>query len=391
MSADLWTPPSGAAASAPPATASLGWLELALPLWHHKLKILLGGLLGGLLAFGLSLLQPVEFSAHASFVVQPALRPSQAGVANAMPAIAGLIGGGSPIDMHIAILRSRELNERIVERFDLQRLWELQQPELALRRLSRKIEFGLGRREGMVSIDVRDASPQRAAAMANEYVEELRNALRRMTHEEAQQRRRFFDEQLKLARQALSTAQDKLQASGFDQAALRTEPKAAAEAHARLQSEVIATELKLAAVRRVRTDSSAEVQQLQADLTALRTQLARQAQPATRLAAEGDYVDRVREYRYAEALAESMARQAEAARVDASSEPLPLQWLDRARVPSGPSSPIPLRWAALGLLAGLLLVSVIVLQRHRRALRGLDPAFQQRLALLRGLLARRTA
>lgn len=389
MSADLWAP--GAVQPQPDPT-SLGWLEIALPIWHHKFKVLLGGLLGGLLAFGVSLLQPVEYSARASFVVQPALRPSQAGVANAVPAIAGLIGGGSPIDMHVAILRSRELNERIVERFDLVRVWELANVEFALRKLSRKIEFGIGRREGMVSIDVSDASPQRAAAMANEYVEELRNALRRMTHEEAQQRRRFFDEQLVLARKSLAEAQQKLQASGFDLAALSTDPRAAAESLGRLQAELATTELQLAAMRRVRTDESSEVRQLQSRLAALRAQMSRQAsQRDPQQAGRGDYIDRVRDYRYAEALAESMARQAEAARVDASSEPLPLQWLDRARVASLPSSPIPLRWAAVGLLAGWLIVALTVIQRHRNALRRLDPGFQRRLALLRDLLARRSA
>jgi uncharacterized protein involved in exopolysaccharide biosynthesis len=381
MSADLWNP--GVAATPAPRT-SLGWLEFGLPLWHHKFKILLAGLLGGALAFGGSLFMTLSFSASASFVVQPALRPSQAGVANTLPAVAGLIGGGSPVDLHVAILRSRELNERIVERFELVRLWQLPSTEMALRRLNRRVEFSIGRREGLVSVQVEDEMPQRAAGMANEYVEELRNALRRMTHEEAQQRRRFFDEQLAMARTALDQAQQQLQASGFDQAALRTEPKAVAEAQLRLQAELSAAELRLAAVRRVRTERSSEVQQVQTEIAALRGQLAAQAKPAAN--GSGEYVARMREYRKAEALVDAMARQAEAARVDAVSEPLPLQWLDRARVPVLPSRPVPLRWALGGLLVGAGMVCAWVLLRHRRALRRLDVDYQQRLGLLRGLL-----
>lgn len=392
MSADLpaLRPATGAEAAVPPASGELphlGWLELALPLWHRRWRLLIATVLGGAIGFGLAANMVVRFTGQASFVVQPALRPGGQAVAGALPALAGLVGaggGGGQADLHVAILRSQALNDRIIDRFDLQRIWGRATRIEIHQRLAQRVVFSIGRREGVVQVQVQDEQANRAAAMANEYVNELRQTLRRFAQDEARQRRQFFDAQLQAARQALDGAQKRLQAGGFDRAALRSEPRAAAESYGRLQAEVSAAELRLTAMRRVRTEGSAEVQQLITELAALKSQLGALELP--RDDGRGEYVSRVREYRYAEALAENLARQAEAARVDEASEPLPLQVLDAATTPELPSSPRVLRWLLAGALAGLGGQAAWVLLRYRRALRRKDPAYQQRLAQIRAVL-----
>lgn len=389
MSADLPALTPGPESERPSPLAplpGLGWLELAVPLWHRRWRLLAATVLGAVLGFGLAMVQPVRYTGQASFVVQPALRPGGQAVAGALPALAGLVGagGGGQADLHVAILRSEAVNNRIIDRFELQRLWELNTRGEVHQRLARRVAFGVGRREGVVQVQVQDDSAQRAASMANEYIAELRQTLRGFAQDEARQRRRFFEAQLATARQALDAAQKKLQAGGFDRAALRSEPRAAAEAYGRLQAEVSAAEMRLSAMRRVRTEGSAEVQQLQVELTALRSQLGALELP--RDDSRGEFVSRMREFRYAEALVENMARQAEAARVDEASEPLPLQVLDTASVPDWPSSPRLLLWLLGGALLGLGGQAGWVLLRHRRALRQHDSAFQQRLAQIRAVL-----
>lgn len=389
-SPDLPAPGPAAAPTAPAgadaAVASAGWLEVALPLWHRRRGLLAALALGAALGFGLAVVQTVRFTASASFVAQPALRPGGPAVSGALPALAGLVGagGGGQTDLHVAILRSQALNDRIIDRFELQRHWDLRLRTEVQQRLARRVNFGVGRREGVVQVQVQDEQPQRAAAMANEYIAELRQTLRGFAQDEARQRRRFYEGQLGTARQALDGAQKRLQAGGYDRAALRSEPRAAAEAYGRLQAEVAAAEMRLSATRRVRTDGSPEVQQQQAELAALRSQLAAQELP--RDDSRGEYVSRLREFRYAEALVENLARQAEAARVDEASEPLPLQVLDPATVPEIPSSPRLLLWLLGGAALGLAARAGWVLMRHRRALRRLDPAYQQRLAQIRAVL-----
>jgi uncharacterized protein involved in exopolysaccharide biosynthesis len=394
MSPDLPQPAAAEghrADAQPPATppaASAGLLEFALPLWHRRWWLLLGTLLCGTAGFGASLYVPLKFTAQVSFVVQPLLRPSSSVVASGLPALAGLVGSGTnPLDLHVAILRSQSVADRIIDRFDLQRLWKLRFRAQTQAKLAKRVGVGVGRRDGVVQVVVDDESPQRAAAMANEYVEELRSTLRGFALEEARQRRLFYDTQLARAREALARAQGELQASGFDRAALRAEPRAAAEAYARMQAEIAASEVRLAATRRVRAEGSAEVQQQRAELAVLRGQLARLEVP--RDESQGGFVSKVRDYRYAESLADSIARQAEAARVDEASDPVPLQLLDRAKVPEWPSSPHPPSWATVGAALGLLLGGAWVLLRHRLVLLRLDPAHRERVAFLHTTLPRR--
>ena len=373
--AEIWPP------------ASVGWLEVGLPLWHRRWWLLLWSGLGLAVGTALALIQPVRFTGHASFLVQPVHRPSQA-VANALPSLAGLVGGGtSPVDLNVAVLRSETIADRMIDRFDLQRIWDIPLRQQARVVLARRVEIGIGRREGMIQVDVEDESPQRAAAMANEYIEELRTILRSFTLDEARQRRAFYEAQLGRARAALTQAQQKLQTSGFDKAALRSEPRAVAESYGRLEAAVAAYEIRLAATRRVRTDASVEVQQQLAELAVMRAQLAKMEAP--RDDGPGSFVALVREFRYAETLAESIARQAEAARVDEASDAIPVQILDRAQVPQFPSSPRVLRWALLGLLLGAIICCVWVMLRHRMALALLDPRYQQRLDLVRSVRAKR--
>lgn len=357
------------------ATTSLGALEWGLPLWHRRWRLLLALLLGAVLGLGAGLLQPVRFMASTSVVVQPALRPSTAALAGAQSALAGLVGaGGTAADLYATMLRSQAMGERILERFDLQRSWGLDFRTLAHQQLARRVNVALGRRDGLLQITVVDETPQRAAAIANQHVVELRSMLQAFALDEARQRRQFYDVQLTRARADLAAAQQRLQRSGYDRAALRTQPAAAAERYARAATEVTAAELRLAATRRVRAEASAEVQQQLAGLAAPRDQDA------------GAVVNHLRDFRQAEAVVESLARQAEAARIDEATDAVPLQLLDPARPPEWPASPrLPL-WLLAGALLGGGVAAVWVLLRHRQALARLDAARQQRLMLLGSVL-----
>lgn len=364
---------------------SLGALEWLLPLWHRRWRLLIALLLGALLGLGAAMLQPVRFTASASVVVQPALRPSAAALAGAQSALAGLVGGGgTPADLYATLLRSQAMSERILDRFDLQRSWGLEFRTLAHQQLARRVSVALGRRDGLLQITVVDETPQRAAAIANQTIVELRSMLQAFALDEARQRRQFYDAQLARARADLAAAQQRLQKSGFDRAALRAQPAAVGERYARAAAEVAAAELRLAATRRVRAEASAEVQQQLAEVAGLRQQLS--AIEAPRDQDAGAVVNHLRDFRQAEAVVETLARQAEAARIDEATEAVPLQLLDVARPPEWPSSPRLLLWPPAGGMLALAFAAAWVLMRHRQALARLDGARQQRLALLKSVL-----
>lgn len=385
---------SSASRAAPDAPAvvwpppSIGWLEVGLPLWSHRWRLAISALAVGAAMFVVSLYRPLMFVGQSSFVVTSVQRPSGAVGAGVVPGLTVIAPGGtSAIDLHVAMLRSQHVAGRLVERFDLVKAWQLRDAGSARALLLRRLDFTIARREGVVYVEMRDPHPQRAAAVANQAIEELKLLLRSFALDEARQRRTFYEQQVERARGMLVEAEQRLRESGFDRAALRSEPGAAASAYARKQAEITAAEVRLAALGRVRAETSTEVQLARTELAALRTQLSRLELP--RDEGSGGFAASVRALRYAEQLLDTLSRQLEAARFDETADPVPVQVLDRAQPIYTPASPNPLLWASGGLLLGFSMQAMWVLLRHRGRLALEDEHYARRLDQVRSVLPAR--
>jgi len=365
--------------------------DLLLTLLQRWKLLLLGPLAAGCIALGLSYLVTPTFTARASFL-PPQQQGSTGSALASLGNLAGLAGATAglrtPAEQYVALLQSRTLQDRIVDRFELLKVYDEKLRIDALRELANRLRINLGKREGVIAVEVDDDSPQRAADMANGFVEELRKLTSTLAVTEAQQRRVFFEAQLTQTRDRLAAAQKILQDSGFDQAALRTEPRASAEAYARLKAEITAAEARLGGLRSSLSDSAPEVAQQSAALAAMRQLIQRYEQappdPPT------GYISRYREFKYQEALFEVYSRQFELARVDEAKEGAYIQQIDIAQPAERKSKP-KRSWVAIGttLVAALILVlwvlgraslllwrddplNAVLLERLRRALRGGD-------------------
>ena len=175
--------------------------------------------------------------------------------------------------------------------------------------------------------------------MANRHVDELRRLTSTLAVTEAQQRRVFFEHQLKQTRDKLTQAQQALQASGFNQGALKAEPKAAAEGYARLRAEVTAAEVRLQTMRgNLADDHTGGAAGSRPRWARCAPSSARLEQPPTSHGGP-DYVSKYREFKYQETLFELFARQYELARVDESREGALIQVVDMAKPPERKSKP----------------------------------------------------
>jgi uncharacterized protein involved in exopolysaccharide biosynthesis len=244
--------------------------------------------------------------------------------------------------------------------------------------LESNTHIGTTRKDSLITIEVEDTDPVRAAAIANRYVSELRALSSQLTLTEAQRRREFFERELLATKQRLATAQAALQGSGFDAGTLRAEPKSAAEGYARLKAELTQAEIQLQALRQSLTDSMPEVQRQITVVGSLRAQLGRleEAQPAGQGA---DYIGRYREYKYQEALFEIFSRQYETARLDESREGALIQVVDAATPPemrSRPKRKVIVLVSAVSALA-LLLMGLSIRHAWTQAMR--DPAAARRI------------
>jgi uncharacterized protein involved in exopolysaccharide biosynthesis len=371
---------------------SLSLLDLALPLIESWKLWLLGSLAAGLVALGIAFVMTPVYTARTSFLPP---QQQQSGVASALAslgALAGLAGATagikSPADQYVALMQSVTAVDRLIDQFKLQQVYESKYRFEARKELGENTRISVGKKDGLISVEVDDTDAQRAAALANAYVDELRRMTSVLAVSEAQQRRSFFENELKGARDQLGKAQLALQASGFTVGALRAEPKAAAESYARLKAEVTAAEVRTQVLRGTLADSAPEVQSQLAQLSALRAQLARLEQ-ATDASAGPDYVSKYREFKYRETLFELFARQYEIARVDESREGGLIQVVDVALPPEYKSKPKRALIAVAATVLSLLLLGLFILLRHFWRQSATDPIGAEKVARLRAALGRR--
>lgn len=368
--------------SSPELQAAPGVADYLLELARQARLIVGGSLLAGALAVAGSYLIKPTFSAS-TVILPPAQSQSAAASAlNSLGALASLAGGGAgsraPLDQYVALIQSTRVVDRMIDRFKLLEVYDVELRMDARKEFRERLRVAAGRRDGLINIEVDDHDPQRARDMAAAMVEEFARIASEIAVTEAQQRKVFFERQVKETRGRLDQAMQALQAGGFNPASLKAEPKAAAESYARLRAELTAAEVRLQGLLSTFTAQAPEVQQQRAVVAGLRAQLDRQL-GAEAQQTDSDYLKRYRELKYQEALFELFSRQYEAARVDEGREGGLLQVVDAAQVPEKKSKP---RRGAIGmgvsLVTGLLLLLAVMLRFHSRSL---DPQGLQRAKL----------
>ena len=195
-----------------PEEDEINLLDLLIVLAKHKKMILSVTFAAALLAVGFSLLKPNIYTAAAKIL------PPQQGQSSASAllsqlgggALGGLAGGAlgikNPNDLYIAILKSRNIMEKIAQRFDLQKVYEQKTVTATLTVLGSVSSIAAGK-DGIITVEVDDKDPERAAVLANAYTEELNKLMQTFALTEAAQRRQFFETQMKPAKNKLTDAE----------------------------------------------------------------------------------------------------------------------------------------------------------------------------------------
>jgi tyrosine-protein kinase Etk/Wzc len=319
-------------------------------------------LLVGLLAFGATFLLPKMYTGTSKILPPQQNQGLAAMLAQQFGGVAALAGaaGGlkNPNDQFVALLTSRTVVDRLVERFELKQLYGSEFQEDARKVLAGRSSISAGR-DGLITVEVDDREPARAAALANAYVEALGKLMRGLAMTEAAQRRVFFENKLAESKERLIMAEAALGSSPVSERVLKTEPRAAAEIIARLRAEIAVNEIALATMRGYLADGSPELKLAQGRLSALRSQLTA-AQMADVRSVEPDrdsYIAKYREFKYSEGVFELLAKQYELARIDEARDGSSIQIVDLAVQPERNSKP----YRALISIASALSAFVIAL------------------------------
>jgi uncharacterized protein involved in exopolysaccharide biosynthesis len=376
----------------PGASAETTILDLALPLVQSARLLTLGPLLAGAIALGIAFVIPPTYTAKTTILPPQQQQSTAASALASLGALAGIAGVAtgikSPAEQYVALLQSTTIADRLIDEFKLMSVYEEKYRVDARKELSNNVHISIGKKDGLITIEVDDKDRERAAALANRHVDELRWLTGQLALTEAQQRRAFFEAQLQQTRDRLTQAQQALQASGFNAGALKAEPRAAAESFARLRAETTAAEVRLQTLRRSLAEDTPEVQQQRATLAALTAQLGR-LEASSEANGGPDYVGKYREFKYQETLFDLFARQYELARVDESREGALIQVVDRAAPPEKKSRPKRALVALAATLAALVVLSVFVVFRHSWRAAMTDPRAAERARQFRTALRRR--
>jgi len=159
-----------------------------------------------------SLLLPEIYAATASVVPPLEILQKESGIADRFGALrssmlSDVISVTSIGNMYADILRSRAVVDALIDRFALMRVYDAEYQSSAREKLRDSTAIDVSD-EGIVTITVEDKDPNRAAAMANAYIEQLDQQNKRLSSGQATSKKLFLESRLKEIEQELSDIQD---------------------------------------------------------------------------------------------------------------------------------------------------------------------------------------
>ena len=384
-------------------------LDILIILADRKRIVLL--LTGGftLLAIIVSFVLPKRYTATVTLLTPQqnsslgAALSSQLGNLGGVAALAGgSLGLKSPNETFIAMLRSRTVEDAMVQHFGLMQEYHQRYPSDARKAFEKHATVDGSSKDGLIHISVEDGDPGRAAELANGYIDQFRNLSEHLAITEASQRRLFFEEQLQQAKSKLADAEEALkkteQSTGLIE--LSGQARALIESAASLRAQIAAKEVQIQSLGTFATSENSQLVQAQQELASLRAQLAKLGGsqdsvdsgllvPKGRVPQAGlEYMRKLRDVRYQETIFEILARQFEAAKLDEARLGALIQVVDAAVPPDKSSFPkrglIVVGAATMGFIIGVLVVLSEATFRKMRS----TPETDQKLNLLHKSLFR---
>jgi tyrosine-protein kinase Etk/Wzc len=363
------------------ATESVGLrlLRGATDLLRHKRMIGLLIVCGIVAGVALSLVSPVRYTATTR-IMTPQQAPSSAVLmmnqlnSSGVNSLAAAAGGGlslkNPNDLYVGLLHSRPVADAIIQKFDLVKVYRAQDMTAARKKLDENATV-ISERSGLLAISVTDRDRSRAADIANGFTDQLRVLTKTLALTEASQRRLFYEEQLKTAKEDVINAQmafqEVQQNRGLVQ--LDAQAKAMISGLADLRARIVAKQVELEALRSFSTEQNPAVALAERELSAMQSEAERpqhggRSSGSSNLALQDlagtgmEYLRAEHELQYRQTLFDLLVRQYDAARLDEAKYAAVIQIVETAIPPDRRSSP---RRALIVLFTTVLVFAVACL------------------------------
>ena len=394
----------GASLSRPRTETSL--LDITVLMVARKRFILRFVLGSVVLAIALALVLPAQYEAH--ILLMPPTQSSSItgallgqlgnmGSLGPLGSLAGGLGMKTPTEMYVSLLKSRTVEDAMIQRFGLMSEYRQKKMSDTRKQLENRVTVAAGAKDGLIRLSVEDGDPKRAAELANGYVEEFRKLSATIAISDAARRRLFFDRELQQSKDDLTASEEAMRKTQQSTGVLQIDSQARAliESAAVLRAQVVAKEVQIQGMRSFATEDNPAVVVAKQQLSALQSQLEQIAGSQRdagsdivlskgRVTRAGmEYIRRLRDLKYHETVFELLAKELEIAKLDEAREGDVVQVVDAAVPPDRKSSPhramIVLGMAVFGFF--LATFSIILRQSLERTLE--LPENQRRLEAIK--------
>jgi tyrosine-protein kinase Etk/Wzc len=375
-------------------------LDLAIVLAKHKRLVLGLPAAAALVSIVVSLLLPNIYTATTK-VLPPQQTQSTSAVLAQLGSLAGLAGGAvatglkNPNDLYVGMLKSRTVADNLIRRFDLNKYYDQRYPSATRKRLATETTIVAGK-DGIITVEVDDEDPKRAADLANAYVDELFKLTTVLAVTEASQRRLFFERQLDLTRVSLvkaeTDAQKALEQGGL--AAVDSQGRSAVETAARLRAQISVKEVQIGAMRTFASEGNPELKLAQREIEVMKQELAKSegatgSKTVQAVAGRSSGIDNLgllRNVKYFETMYGLLAQQYESAKIDEAKDSAIIQVMDKAIEPDRKSKPLRSLIVLLSaLVTGIVAVFAAFIREAIERAKS-DPEQSQRLTRLKEYL-----
>ena len=348
-------------------------------LWKQRRFLVRTTAIGLAAALAIALLIPKRFMSIARLM--PPDQEQGTGMAM-MAALAGKAGSLGPLgsellglkttgDLFIGILQSRTVQDDVIAKFNLRKVYGDKEWEDARKELAERTDFSQDRKSQIITIAVIDRSAQRAQAMADEYINALNNVVVNLNTSSAHRERVFLEGRLGQVQKDLESAERNFSQFASKNTAIdiQEQGKAMITAGAALEGQLIAAQTELEGLRQIFTDNNVRVRETQARVDELNRQLRKLGGTAGSTGAganqgEGTpyptirqlpvlgvtYADLYRRMKVQDAVFQTLTQQYEAAKVEEAKETPSVRVLDPPNWPERKSFPPRLLITFLGTL-----------------------------------------
>jgi len=312
--------------------------------------------------------------------------------AGSLAAATSGLGLKNPNDQYIGLLGSRPVADAIIRQFDLEAVYRSKDRTAARKTLANNTQLTT-EKSGFLAVSVTDSDKQRAADIANAYTEQLRIVTKTLAVTEASQRRLFYEEQLKQAKDALVSAEVAFQQVQQEKGLVQLDAQARSiiEGLAALRERVAIKRVEVQGLRSYATEKNPNLQLAESQLASLEAEQAHLEQRGQSPGAGGlglenvpsaglEYLRAQHELQYRQALYDMLMKEYDAAKLDEAKDAAIIQVVEPAIAPNQKSSPhrmlILISFAMVGFLASCALVRLLwwakVLQSAPRIAKALE-------------------